>query len=139
MALSALDDKARKPGEKELAATLGAARALWDDLERQVQEDCGPLAQQWHHAGERYGWSLRLRDKKRVVVYLTPGQGCFLAGLVLGERAVAGARNSGLPRPVLALIEAARPYAEGRGIRIEVRDRKALAAVRKLVALKLGS
>lgn len=139
MALSALEDKAREPGDKELATTLGAAHALWGELECGLQEAHGPLARQWHHAGAKYGWSLRLRDGKRVVVYLIPGRGGFLAGLVLGEKAVAAARRSDLPRPVLALIEAARPYAEGRGVRIEVRDRRALAAVRKLVALKLAT
>ncbi|HVP13941.1 MAG TPA: DUF3788 family protein [Terriglobales bacterium] len=139
MALSALADRKRKPTEQDLRGVLGTADPLWRDLKRRLQDDHGPLEEEWSFAGETYGWSLRMKEKKRNLVYLTPGRGCFLAGLALGAKAVEAARRAAaLPRSVLDLIEAARPYAEGRGVRLEVRTRKDLSTVLDLVAVKCG-
>jgi hypothetical protein len=139
MALSALVDPKHAPARRDLAATLGPALATWEELEQHVRHDFGPVTQQWHHGGEKYGWSMRLRDKKRVLVYLIPCQGHFLVGLVFGDRALEVIRRSDLPHAIVAMIEAAKPYAEGRGVRLEIRGPRDLASVKKLVAIKVES
>lgn len=137
MSLSALDDESRAPDAAALAAVLGGSSDVWHDLESAIQESHGPLAAEWHFAGAKYGWSLRLKKGKRTVIYLIPGSGCFLAGLVFGEKAVAAIRRSRLPREMVAQVEAAKPYAEGRGVRFEVRTKKDLPAIVRLVAIKM--
>ena len=42
------------------------------------------------------GWSLRLKVKKRNIVYLAPCNGCFRVAFIFGDRAVAAARQSDL-------------------------------------------
>ena len=49
---------------------------------------------------------------------MTPRERHFLVGFVLGERAVEAARESRLPESILAEIDGATKYAEGRGVRI---------------------
>ncbi len=56
---------------------------------------------------------------------------------VLGEKAVQNARTSDLPVHVVEEIDAARKYVEGRGIRVEVRNRDAVGTVKKLSAIKM--
>ena len=90
-------------------------------------------------AGARFGWSLRLKRGKRVIVYMTPGTGQFLALFALGEKACAAAREAGLPACVVALIADAPKYAEGRGVRIPVRTKKDAAAIRALASIKLAT
>jgi hypothetical protein len=138
VALSALDDRTHEPTLKELAAVLGRSAPHWDVLTQHLQDEYGPLAQEWHFAGDKYGWSLRLKKAKRTIIYLLPEKDAFLAALVFGERAVAAIRQSDLPADVKALVEAARPYAEGRGIRLEVRRRTDVDCVRKLAAIKMA-
>ena len=139
MALSAFDDKAHPPSPADLDAMLGRAAALWRRLVDEVQLAHGPLEELWNFAGPKFGWSLRLKDRKRVVVYLTPVQGHFLVGLVLGERAVAAAQASDLAPAVLRQIDEARRYAEGRGVRLAVRTGAELADVLRLVKLRMSS
>jgi hypothetical protein len=81
---------------------------------------------------------LRLKRKERVVVYMTPQAGQFLVGVVLGEKAVDQARQHALPDAVIALIDGAPRYAEGRGVRLVVGAADALATARQLVAIKMS-
>jgi hypothetical protein len=138
MALSIFDDKTLPPTREALEAALGRAAGIWFALVANAQRSCGPLSEEWSFAGTAYGWSFRLKQKKRVVVYMTPCRDCFLASFALGEKACAAARTAQLAPSILALIEKAPRYAEGRGVRIPVRRKSDLASVEKLVAIKLG-
>jgi hypothetical protein len=138
MALSAFDDKTRPPEPGDLERVLGGAAGAWRELVAHVGESFPPVEAQWGFPGAKYGWSLRLRRNDRVVLYMTPQDGRFMVGVVLGEKAVAAARRSGLPGSVMALVDAASRYAEGRGIRFEVAAPGDLDAVRQLAALKMA-
>jgi hypothetical protein len=144
MALSAFEDKAHRPTQEELASMMGKSADLWRELKLHLQSEHGAskhgaLAEEWSFPGAKFGWSLRIKDGKRVLVYLTPCKGHFLAGFVLGGKAVAAAHASRLPRDVVAMTDGARAYAEGRGVRLEVRTRKDLDAVRTLASIKMSS
>jgi hypothetical protein len=97
------------------------------------------VTEQWNFPGAKYGWSLRLKRKDRVTLYLIPQAGHFLVGVVLGEKAVKAAHECGLPDVVLSQIDNAPRYAEGRGIRLPVTGRDDLFAVQKLAAVKMAS
>lgn len=139
MALSAFDDKASEPGADELRRTLGRSGARWDELIEHLATKQAPLDTGWTYAGANWGWSLRLKRKKRTILYLTPRDRHFLVGFALGEKAVAAAHEAGLPEDVLAVIDGARKYAEGRAVRLEVRTKKDLQAVERLAAIKMAS
>ena len=136
MALSAFDDKSHRPGGDELKRTLGKSAPLWDQLIGETREVHASIKGEWNFAGAKYGWSLRLKQRDRVVLYMTPQAGQFLFGMALGEKAVAAA-GTRLPVSVRTLIDDAPRYAEGRGIRFTVTRRADVAAARRLAALKL--
>ena len=144
MALSVFDEKATPPSPAELEAALGRSMRLWGALVAGVTASHPPITEQWAFAGARFGWSMRLRRKGRVVLYLIPQEKGFLAGVVLGEKAAnaagaaAGPGETSLPAPILALLEAAPRYAEGRGLRLSVATSQDVASVLRLVALKMA-
>jgi hypothetical protein len=137
MALSVFEDKSHLPTSADLAGAMGPAASHWESLKNHLQKQYGPLAEEWNHAGAKFGWSFRLKDKKRVVAYMTPCRGHFLAGFVLGEKAVHVIRDSDLPSDVIAMVEGAKAYAEGRGVRLEIRTRADLECAKKLAAAKM--
>ncbi len=139
MALSALDDRSRTPEARELAEALGRSSSLWDTLTADLQAQYDPLSEKWSHSGAKYGWSLRLKHKKRTVLYLIPQHGHFLAAFVLGGKAIAAAHKSDLPAAVLKAIDGAKQYPEGRGVRLEVWNRRDLAVVGRLAAIKMAN
>ena len=63
---------------------------------------------------------MRLKSGERNIEYLIPGQGEFEVSMVLGDRAVAAARERGLA----AMVDGARRYAEGTAVRFAVKGPK---------------
>lgn len=126
----------KKRDDRQLTDALGPARAIWDKLIGALKDECDGL--EWNSYSPKAGWSLRLKHGQRNIVYLSPGQGCFLASFALGDRAVEAAREAGLPAKVRQIIKDARRYAEGTAVRIEVKSLADLPAVQKLVAIKLA-
>lgn len=139
MPLSAFEDKATPPTPQTLAATLGRTHVHWARLQASLQQQHGPLVEEWNYAGKSFGWSFRLKEKKRVLVYMTPCRGHFLASFVLGEKACAAAHQAKLPAPMLKRIDAAPRYAEGRGVRFEVRTKADADGVETVAAIKAAN
>jgi uncharacterized protein DUF3788 len=138
MALSVFDDIAQRPDAESLKAALGPASPLWDAIRPFASSHWDPVGEEWVFSSKKAGWSVRLRHKGKIVLYLIPQEGYFLVGFVLGDRAVEEARRAGLPKAVLEQINGARKYAEGTGFRFEVRTQEDLRAVEKLARIKMG-
>ena len=130
--------KTAPPTQNEIDAALGATADVWKQLLDWLAEQA-VADQEWKSSSPKYGWSLRLKLKKRTIVYLAPCEGCFRAAFVLGDRAVAAARQSDLSKTTLKLLDEAPRYAEGTGVRLIVKATKDLASVRKLAAIKLAN
>ena len=139
MALSVFDDKEHEPRDTEVAEARESTYALWENLKSQIATQFDPLSVDWGFAGKNYGWSLRLKQKKRTVLYMTPRPGHFLVGFALGEKAVNAAHQSDLRKSALDIIDGAKKYAEGRGVRIEVRRGEDILDVVKIATIKMAN
>lgn len=136
MALSAFADKAHQPTEKDLRRVLGKAYAAWVRLIKLVSDRIAPILPVWSFTTAKFGWSIRLKRNDRVILYMTPREDHFLVSFALGEKAVAAARAHKLPTAVLKIIESAPKYAEGRGVRLEVRQVREVSALATLAEIK---
>ena len=125
-----------KPSDEELVEQLSAAKKLWDGLLAGLRTDDQTLTQEWNSYSPKAGWSLRVKHRDRIIVYLSPGRGSFMASFALGDRAVAAARTCGLPRQAIQIINEAKRYAEGTAVRIDVKGSKDVLIVRKLATVK---
>lgn len=137
--MSAFDDKSRPPRVDDLAATLGNTFVFWNELKRRIASRFAPLSEEWGFASKKTGWGLRLKREKRIILYMTPCRGFFMASFALGEKAVKTAHESDLPVSVLKVIDNARKYAEGRGVRLEVRSAEDVHNVEKLAVIKMSN
>ena len=133
---NAFAGKTATPKDNELAAALGPAKKLWDELAHNLERE-GGLNPEWGSSSTKAGWSLRLKRTDRIIVYLLPHQGSFQVAFVLGDKAVKVAQQSGLPAHIRKIISEARRYAEGTGVRIPVKAPDDLAAIKQLARIKL--
>lgn len=129
--------KTTVPTTQEVAAALGSTAEVWKQLLDWLAAEHRVADQEWKSSSPKYGWSLRLKLKKRTIVYLSPCNDCFRVAFILGDRAVAAARRSDLSKSALKLLDEAPRYAEGTGVRLLVKGTKDLATVRKLAVVKL--
>jgi Protein of unknown function (DUF3788) len=139
MSPSVFLEKKLTPTESALAPVLGKSKALWDDIKADVTRKYEPITEAWGYSGKNHGWSLTLKQKKRSVLYLVPGEGVFRCSLAFSEKAVAEARHRSLPSRVMEMIETAKRYPEGRAVRIEVQSSKDAGVVKELVSIKMAS
>jgi hypothetical protein len=131
-----LEDKTRVPDGTALAAELGPAKTLWEGLVGHIVETYPPVSEEWTFYRS---WSLRLKRKKRTVLYLLPREGMFLCAFVFGGQATEAARRSRLPKAVLKTIDEAPVYPEGRGFRLEVRTDRDVETMKRLAAIKMAN
>jgi hypothetical protein len=133
------DGPGRAPATREIEALLGRASSPWARLHADVTREFGPLTEQWRYSTKTGRWSLQLKQakKQRTVLTMILCRGHFLAAFALGEKACRAARASGLPDSMLEAIDAAPRYAEGRGVWIEVRNRRDVGNVARLVRIKM--
>lgn len=134
---SAFADKAAPPTDAAVEAILGPAVDRWRSLRAALDAAFGPLDSSWAFSGRAYGWSLRLRQRDRAVVYLTPLPGRFRASLALPDRSMADALAADLPASVRARVLDAPLYAEGRAIRLEIAGDDEVAGLLTLVRIRV--
>lgn len=126
-------DKASPPTAKDLRSSLGPAAPLLDELKSQLP---AAVVEQWKHYGSSSGWTLKLLLGKRNLCFVLPRKGCFDVAFVFGDKAVKLVEGSQLPPSLVRELVDARKYAEGRGLRVQVRSRRALGYVRALLEIK---
>ena len=130
--------KTTRPTEAEVDAALGSTAALWKQLVSWMAEQ-GAAIQEWNSYSPKAGWALRLKVKKRNIVYLGPCAGCFRVSFILGDKAIAAARKDDLSNSTLKILDEAPRYSEGTGVRLMVKAAKDLAAIKKLALIKMAN
>ncbi len=128
-----------QPSAAELSAALGPSEALWSELIRQLGSDAG-LTQEWKGVcANKYGWSLRLKQKSRNIIYFSPCRDCFRVAFVFGDKAMKAMPEAHLPKAVEKALAEAPHYPEGTGLRLMVSRAADLPAIRKLAQIKLAN
>jgi hypothetical protein len=134
---SAFMDKEMPPTPEDLAAALGASQPLWQEITDLVFLKYPAGKESWYFPGKKYGWSFRIKDKRRALIYLTPLQGYFRVAMVFGQKATDAILNSDVSPLIKKTLKEAQPYVEGRGIYFDIHDNTLVPDLDKLITFKL--
>jgi len=125
------------PTMEEVDTALGPSAPLWREFVEWAHQH-GAAGEEWKCTSPKHGWSLRLQQRKRNIVYMSPCTGCIRVAFVLSDRAVEAARTARLAKQVLEELEHAPRYSEGTGLRLMVRKHGDLAAIETLATIKMA-
>ncbi len=139
MEISIFPDKEKKPSEQDLKEALDATYEWWNHIQAYVLEKYPSAFGEWNCPGKKCGWSYQVKDKKRTIIYLLPRDGFFKTAFVFGKKATEQILGSDISKEIKSELEKAKVYAEGRGIRIEVKDVSILTDIKKLIEIKLAN
>lgn len=134
---SIFTDIAHLPTDSELRSGLLSTFTIWKEIEDYVVATGHVSSQEWKYSGDKYGWSYRISDKKRVLIYLLPRDGFFKVAFVFGQKAFDTLIGGSVSDTIKNELKKAKAYSEGRGIRIEVRNATVIADIKKLIAIKI--
>ncbi|MBI1936730.1 MAG: DUF3788 domain-containing protein [Ignavibacteriales bacterium] len=130
-------NKLEQPDEETLSTVLGKSYKNWQAVKKHIEDNYGSCAEEWKFYGQKIGWSLKIFLKKRNLFFVTVCNGFFRISFVLGNKAVAAAEQSKLPQTIIEELLNAKKYAEGRGVRIEVKSQKDVETIKQLVDIKI--
>ena len=120
--ISIFSDKAVLPSDQAVVAKLDLSYKYWSQIKEYVLERYLDGICEWNFPGKKYGWSFRIKDKRRAIIYFLPRDNYFKVAFVFGQKATDIILNSDISESIKNELAQARKYAEGRGIRIEVND-----------------
>jgi hypothetical protein len=129
--------KTTQPTQKELASELGPCSDLWEQLVTGISDECGITEQEWNSYSAKAGWALRLKHKKRNIVYLSPCHGAFRVSFIFGDKAMNVVRSMKFPAKIRKIIADAPHYPEGSGVRLEIKSAADLDPVKQLAKVKV--
>ena len=137
MSVSVFDEREVKPDEKTLLKAIGKTAVHWKKIKSHLENEYGELIEEWKYYGQKTGWLLKTLKKKRNLFFCIPLKGSFQLTFVFGDKAVRAIEASDLPEAIKTELRNARKYAEGRGLRIDVKSAKDVKNIQKLVEIKV--
>ena len=133
---SIFTDKKIMPSNADLQNSLGETCDLWQTLADYVHSKHSAAFDEWSYLGG--GWNLRVKEKKRVIIYLLPREKFFKVSLVFGQKATDRVLQSQISDEIKAELNSAKVYVEGRGIQLDIKDIGIINDIKELIDIKLS-
>ena len=130
-------DKSVEPSDETLKIGIHTTFSIWKEIEKYLYEIYPTAQSKWHYSSAKLGWSYRVSDSKRVLIYLLPRDQFFKVAFVFGQKAADLIMKSSVSDAIKNELKAAKEYAEGRGIRIDISNELLLEDIKKLISIKI--
>jgi len=125
------------PTDIQLTEALGENYRFWETLRDGALKSGKVESEGWYFGGKKFGWSYRISDKKRVLIYLLPRDGFFKVAFVFGEKAIEEVKKSTINSHLIEELIAAKKYAEGKGIRFAIKSKEETIDALEFLRVKL--
>src|ERR1035437_619222 len=132
------NDKHLQPTDEMLSLVLGESKNLLDSIIQFIESEFGESHLEWKYYGAKIGWSLKIFNKKRNVVFVGPDEGYFRVAFAFGEKAYQEIMKTDLPDPIKKQLQEAKVYVEGRPLRLEIKTKADIEPFWKLIPIKLN-
>jgi len=139
MDTSLFTDLDHQPFVEDLKTPLGDNYFYWMVLRDFVFEKYPKAMEEWHVSIKKYGWSFRIKDKKRAIVYLSPRQGYFKLAMVFGQKATDKILEADIKKSIKDELMASKVYMEGRVLRLDINDASLVEDIKPLIEIKLAN
>lgn len=137
--ISIFTDKAIVPTIEDLDGKIGKTYSLWMQIREFVYQKYPNGVEDWNYPGKKYGWSFRIKDKKRAILYFLPRENYFKVAFVFGQKALDQILETTISESIKNDLLSAKKYAEGRGVSIDVKNDSVIPDIQKLVETKLAN
>ena len=130
-------DKNIKPTLEQMALYAGATKIFFLSLNEWLSQTFGTLSQIDFPYGNKYGWGVAHRKKRRLICYIFGEKDAFTVMLRLSNT-VAEAAKKGVTAYTRTLLDNKYPCGDGGWIHYRVTDNESYEDIRKLLTLKLS-
>jgi hypothetical protein len=132
-------DLTTPPDNENLKIAIGNLFTDWMTI-RDFTFEKYPLAkEEWFVSVKKFGWSYRIKDKKRAIIYLSPRTGYFIVTMVFGQKATDAILSSNISENIKTELMNSKVYMEGRVLRFDIHNNLILSDLKKLVEIKIAN
>jgi hypothetical protein len=135
MPVESFVEKQHQPTMREVFASIGSKKGLWENLEKFVAEKFR-TKRDFVFYGKNYGWALRFRKAGKALFSMYPGERIFTVQIVLAETPAKKASSLKLGKNTRNMLESVHQFPEGRWLFIKVNSKQDLRDIRQLLLLK---
>jgi len=136
MAIGIFDNKEIVPNDEDLENILKSSLNAYNKLISYLENEYAPLTNEWKFYSKKAGWTLRISNKKRNLLFLSPNEDYFLVTVNMGVKVSKMVLDSDVSDNTKDLIKQAKVYAEGTGVIIEVRNEKDLEDIKTILNIR---
>lgn len=139
METSFFTDLSKIPDNNELKFAIGDLFQLWMEI-RDFTFGKYPLAiEEWFVSVKKFGWSYRIKDKKRAIIYLSPKTSLFIVSMVFGQKATDKILAAEISENIKTELMNSKVYMEGRVLRLYINDKQYINDIKKLIEIKIAN
>lgn len=139
METSIFMDLTKTPKTSDLEIPLDKTFPDWMEIRDFVFEKYSNATEEWHISVKKFGWSFRIKDKKRAIIYLSPRPGFFWVTMIFGQKATDQILASDISPNIKEELIYSRVYMDGRVIRLDINDNSLINDIKKLVEIKIAN
>ncbi|MDR3652455.1 MAG: DUF3788 domain-containing protein [Paludibacter sp.] len=133
------NDKLLTPTDEMVISALGETKYLLDSVISFIASEFDDCHTEWKYYGSKIGWSLKLFNKKRNVVFVGIEEGYFRLAFAFGEKAFQEIMKSNLPDSIKQQLSEAKVYVEGRPLRLDIKNKTDSTPLFQLIKIKLNT
>ena len=127
-----------KPSEEDVFAALSRSRTLWDEIVLFIESNYR-TKKAYKFYGRNYGWALQFSKSGKALVSLYPGQGEFVAQVILNKEQCKKALISGIGDEIKDLIIVTPEIHEGKWIFTSVKAKKDVKDIENLISVRAAA
>ena len=139
METSYFTDLTKTPDPENLKIAIGDLFRTWMEIRDYTFEKYPAAVEEWFVSGKKFGWSYRIKDKKRAIIYFSPKAEMYKVSMVFGQKATDQILASDISARLKTDLMNSKVYMEGRVLRIDVIDNLPVADIKKLVEIKIAN
>lgn len=137
MSASIYHEKLVTPNEKMLAYDLEESIIYFNSICDYIKKEYNELRFEWKFYNKKSGWILKMLNNKRNILFIVPQQKFFVVVFTFGEKASDFIFASNLPECIKQELFKAKKYAEGKTIRLDVKNKIDLDHILALIKTKM--
>ena len=136
MATSIFDNKEIVPIEEDLEDVLKSSFDAFKNLISYLEKEYGSLKKEWKFYSKKAGWTLRVSNEKRNLVFLSPNDDHFFVTVNMSVKVSKIALDLDISDNTKDLIKQTKSYAEGKSVLIQVSKDEDLEDIKVLLDLR---
>lgn len=136
MATSIFDNKEIVPNEEDLKEVLKENINIWNQLIDYLEEEYGPLTSEWKFYSKNAGWTYRISNEKRNLIFLSPNDKYFIASINMSVNVSKILLDMDLPEEIKTIIKETKAYREGKSVLITIKNENDLENIKTMLNVR---